>query len=67
VGSNATWTQAADALSAFLGDRLRVDEPMSKHTTIGVGGAARLMALPNSPGELARVVRYAIAKRLPYV
>jgi UDP-N-acetylmuramate dehydrogenase len=32
-----------------------------------VGGAARLMALPNSPGELARVVRYAIAKRLPYV
>ncbi len=66
---NATidWTRAAKDLGAFLGSRVRVAEPMAKHTTIGVGGPARLMALPQTAAEVARVVRYALKKGIPYV
>jgi UDP-N-acetylmuramate dehydrogenase len=54
-------------LAEFLGDRLRSDEPMSRHTTIGVGGPARWMALPSTPSEVARIVRCARSRGLPYV
>jgi UDP-N-acetylmuramate dehydrogenase len=67
VGVVIDWTAAANDLAAFLGARLRVAEPMSKHTTMGVGGPARLMALPATPGEVARVVRYALRKNIPVV
>lgn len=60
------WPAAAARL-AFLKERVRLDEPMSKHTTIGVGGPARVMALPRSPAEVARVVRTALALSIPYV
>ncbi|HEX5132412.1 MAG TPA: UDP-N-acetylmuramate dehydrogenase [Candidatus Krumholzibacteria bacterium] len=61
------WRTAAKDLGALLGDRLRVAEPMAKHTTIGVGGPARMMVLPATASEVARVVRYAVARRIPYV
>jgi len=54
-------------LGRVLGERLRVDEPMARHTTIGVGGPARVMALPRSSAEVARIVRCAVAHGLPYL
>ncbi len=61
------WPAAAARLSALLVGCVRVDEPMSKHTTIGVGGPARVLVLPRSPAETARVVRVALELGLPYV
>lgn len=66
MASAIDWPAAAARL-AFLKERVRVDEPMSKHTTIGVGGPARVMAFPQSPSEVARVVRTALAESIPYV
>ena len=60
------WKAAADRLGAFLEERVRVDEPMSKHTTIGVGGPARILVLPRTAAEVARVVRLARSLELPY-
>ncbi len=61
------WPATGARLRAFLGERVRTDEPMSKHTTIGVGGAARCLVLPRTPSEVARVVRIARAAGVPYV
>lgn len=60
------WPVAAARL-AFLKERVRLDEPMSKYTTVGVGGPARVMAFPQSPSEVARVVRTALALSIPFV
>jgi UDP-N-acetylmuramate dehydrogenase len=54
-------------LGRFLGARLRPEEPMARHTTIGVGGPARWMALPATPAEVARIVRCARRHDVPYV
>lgn len=61
------WAAAIERLSAFLHERVRADEPMSKHTTIGVGGPARVLVLPRTPAEVARVVRFARSTQIPYV
>ncbi len=61
------WAAAAARLSAFLSGRVRTDEPMSKHTTIGVGGPARVMVLPRTAAEVARVVRLARAQGIAYL
>jgi len=67
VGRAIDWQRVAQDLGAFLGARVRVSEPMSKHTTIGVGGPARVMVLPATSAEVARVVRYFIEHGVPYV
>jgi UDP-N-acetylmuramate dehydrogenase len=67
VGAAIDWSRVAKDLGSFLGPRLRVCEPMSKHTTIGVGGPARVMALPATSAEVARVVRYALHRGIPYL
>lgn len=65
--STGEWKAAADRLGAFLGDRARVDEPMSKYTTIGVGGPARILVMPKTAAEVARVVRVTRQLDAPYV
>jgi UDP-N-acetylmuramate dehydrogenase len=67
VKAAVPWAKAAARLGAVLNERLRADEPMARHTTIGVGGPARLMALPRSSGEVARIVRWAVANGVPYL
>ena len=46
---------------------IRVDEPMSKHTTFGAGGRAWFLAAPHRISELVSVVRAALKWDLPYV
>lgn len=46
---------------------VRLEEPMSKHTTIGAGGRVRFFAVPRSVAEMTAVVRAALKHGLPYV
>jgi len=55
------------ALRRIVGEGLRRDEPMSRHTTIGVGGPARFMAIPRNMEQAAKLVRYARSSGLDYV
>ncbi len=62
----ATDKGITEALRRILGAGLRLDEPMSRHTTISVGGPARFMAVPRTAGQVAALVRYAQAEGLDY-
>ncbi|UCH09728.1 MAG: UDP-N-acetylmuramate dehydrogenase [Fidelibacterota bacterium] len=42
-----------------------VDEPLSQHTTYGIGGAADIFVRPASRQELAGLLQYAARKNLP--
>jgi UDP-N-acetylmuramate dehydrogenase len=44
------------ALRAALGNRLRVDEPLARHTSMRVGGPADVLAMPESAAELGTVL-----------
>lgn len=45
-------------LSAFCGEiELRFQEPMAKHTSFEIGGAAEVMAFPKSREELAKLLK----------
>jgi UDP-N-acetylmuramate dehydrogenase len=67
VHADVTTPAIATELGKLLGRRLRADEPMARHTTIGVGGPARWMALPATSAEVASVVRCARRYDVPYV
>jgi len=54
-------------LSERFGDRVRYDEPMARHTYIGVGGPAEAFVTPESLAELRAIVRYCYDGRLPYM
>lgn len=58
---------AADrrALEAMCGDGVRFDEPMSRHTTLKVGGPADAWCAPSSVEALCEVVRYCAGRRIP--
>ena len=56
---------ARRALRELLGAGVRFDEPMRRHTTIKIGGPADAFAEPASPAELAALVRWCAANRLP--
>jgi len=43
-------------LRAALGSRLRVDEPLARHTSMRVGGPADVLAMPESAAELAKIL-----------
>ncbi len=54
----ADWTHVARDLRRIVGDAVRVDEPMARYTTIGVGGPARVLVMPRTIEHVARIVRY---------
>jgi hypothetical protein len=60
-------SESIRSLRRIVGEGLRVDEPMSRHTTIGVGGAARIMVVPRSMEQVVKLVRYARSAILDYV
>ncbi|MBM6897255.1 UDP-N-acetylmuramate dehydrogenase [Pseudoflavonifractor capillosus] len=51
----------------FPGLDLRLDEPMSRHTTFRVGGPAALMACPRNTEELVETVKLARELEVPTV
>jgi UDP-N-acetylmuramate dehydrogenase len=54
-------------LGNILGSRLKLNEPMGKHTTIGVGGRARFLALPRSAREVISVIELARSTRARFL
>ena len=48
-----------EALRAQLGDRVRADEPLARHTSFRVGGPADVLVVPDTAVELAAVLRTA--------
>jgi UDP-N-acetylmuramate dehydrogenase len=58
---------ARAALEEALGDRVRFDVPMSRHTSLRVGGPAEALATPADRPELARVLQICAAERLPHI
>ena len=51
-----------DALREILGDDVRFDEPMRRHTTLKIGGPADAFAEPASPHEVAALARWCAAR-----
>ncbi len=47
------------------GVELRFNEPLSAHTSLGVGGPADIFAVPHSVDALARTIRYASENAIP--
>jgi UDP-N-acetylmuramate dehydrogenase len=49
-----------------FGEWVRFDEPMCRHTSLGVGGAAEAMVFPRSPKDVSVVMAGAWQRRIPY-
>lgn len=47
-------------------DNVRIEEPMSKHTTFRIGGPAQYFVTPQSTEELGQVVLLCNAEKTPY-
>jgi UDP-N-acetylmuramate dehydrogenase len=56
---------ARRVLVELLGDGVRFDEPMRRHTTLKIGGPADAFAQPASASEIARLVRWCAAAGVP--
>lgn len=54
--AGGAWNELTESLRSIFGAGVTLDEPMSKHTTIGVGGPARVMVEPRSATQVAAVV-----------
>ncbi len=53
------------ALRQLLGDDLRLDEPMRRHTTVKIGGPADGFAMPSTVERLVALVRWCAAGGVP--
>ena len=53
------------ALRELLGDAVKLDEPMRRHTTLKIGGPADAFAEPASVRAIAALVRWCAAQELP--
>lgn len=47
--------------------RVRLDEPMAKHTTFRIGGQADALVMPGSTEELGRVLAFAREHKIPFL
>ncbi len=52
-------------LAALGGEKVRFDEPLSRHTTLKIGGPADAWVAPDSVEKLRAVVEYCIEQELP--
>jgi UDP-N-acetylmuramate dehydrogenase len=59
-------TAAREALEETLGDGVRFDVPMSRHTSLRVGGPADALVTPADRGALASLLGICAAYRIPY-
>ncbi|MCD6274310.1 MAG: UDP-N-acetylmuramate dehydrogenase [Deltaproteobacteria bacterium] len=58
---------AKEFLKNISGGNVRFDEPMSRHTSLRVGGTADLFAEPDSLEALVDIVKWTSAKSIPYL
>ena len=57
---------AREALEETLGDRVRFDVPMSRFTSLCVGGPADALATPDSRSDLAALLHVCAVHRVPH-
>lgn len=63
-----TALKRATAIEAITGEgTVRIFEPMSRHTTLRVGGPAEFWVEPTTEGAFAALVRYATVEELPFM
>lgn len=53
-------------LRTMIRGKTRVAEPLSKHTTLRIGGPADLMVYPATTGELQTVIRWCLERGVEY-
>jgi UDP-N-acetylmuramate dehydrogenase len=53
-------------LSERFGNRVRFGEPMSRHTSLGVGGPAEALVSPRSREDVLAVMKGARERKIPY-
>lgn len=58
---------ARRALVQALGERVRFDVPLARHTSLRIGGPADALAVPESRIELARTLALCAAHALPHI
>ncbi len=58
---------AKEFLKNISGGNVMFDEPMSRHTSLRVGGPADIFAEPDSLEALADMVKWTSAKNIPYL
>jgi len=54
-------------LEETMGDRVRFDAPLARHTSLRVGGPADALAMPADRGDLARLLGICARHRLPHL
>jgi UDP-N-acetylmuramate dehydrogenase len=54
-------------LSERFGNRVRFDEPMSRHTSLGVGGPAEALVSPQSRDDVLAMMAGARERKIPYL
>ncbi|MEZ4332833.1 MAG: UDP-N-acetylmuramate dehydrogenase [Myxococcota bacterium] len=57
--------EAREALSTCLGERVEFDVPLSRHTSLRIGGPADALATPADRAELARLLGVCADRALP--
>jgi UDP-N-acetylmuramate dehydrogenase len=58
---------ARGSLEDLLGDRVRFDAPLSRHTSLRIGGPADALATPESRLELSRLLALCATHHLPHM
>lgn len=58
--------QIGQRLKNIYGDALLVNEPMSRHTTFRIGGAAGYLVMPRTRDELAQTIRACRQEQVPF-
>jgi len=53
--------------SIFGADKIYIDEPMKKHTSFKVGGAADILVTPDSAEDVIRLIRLCEDSKVPYI
>lgn len=70
VAPTPSWSSAAladlEALAVRLGCRLRRDEPLARHTSMGVGGRCPAMVWPTRPDHVRSIVAWMGSRALPW-
>lgn len=54
-------------LTRRFGKTITFDEPMAQHTSLGVGGPAKVFIAPETTGDLSRMMQWIRGRDLPYM
>jgi len=60
-------SETQEALIALFGRRVRFNEPLSRHTSLGVGGPASVYIEPDNLDGLIRMIQWSREHQLPFM